>query len=101
MAVLGTTVALCLLCSFSVALLDPLLLEFFIHDCNIHIIHPTLLTNWHPAIKHMITDWIDLGPDRDAGPKLEHTLGSVSEVDGDEMYADGGEPMGFRGGQEL
>ena len=72
MAVLGATVALCLLHGFSAAPLDPLLLDFFIHDCNIHVICPTLLADWHPAIKRVITDWIDLGPDGDAGPFQSH-----------------------------
>ena len=72
MAVLGVTVTLCLLHGFSVTMLDPLLLDLFIHDCHIHVIHSTLLADWHPAIKQVITDWIELSLDGDAGPFQSH-----------------------------
>ena len=58
--------------SISAALLDPLALHFFTHDCNIHTIHPTLLTDWHPTFKQVISNWIDLGPNRDPGPFQSH-----------------------------
>ena len=72
MAVLGMTVASCLICGISAAPLDPLALHFFTHDCNIQTIHPTLPTNWHPTLKQVISDWIDLGPNGDAGPFQSH-----------------------------
>ena len=73
MAVLGATVALCLICSISAAPLDPLSLHFFTHGCNIHAIHPTLLTDWHLTFKQVVSDWINLGPNGDPGPFQSHS----------------------------
>ena len=72
MVVLGVTVALCLIHGISAVLLDPLALHLFTHDCNIHAIHPTLLTDWHLTFKQVISDWINLGPNGDPGPFQSH-----------------------------
>ena len=68
----GVTVALCLIRGISAVPLDPLVLHFFTHDCNIHGIHPTLLADWHSTLKQVISDWIDLGPNWDVGPFQSH-----------------------------
>lgn len=65
MSILGAVVALCLVRGMSTYPLDPVVLHFFIHDCNIHSIHPAILGEWHPTLKRMIADWIKLGPDGD------------------------------------
>ena len=72
MAVLGTIVAMFLICGISTAPPDPLLLHFFTYDCNLQIIHPTLLAKWHPERKQIIQCWIDLGPNGDPTPFQEY-----------------------------
>ena len=66
MAILGAVVAMSLVRGVSTIPLDPVLLHFFIHDCDLHSIHPGVLGEWHPALKQTISDWIALGPDGDA-----------------------------------
>jgi len=66
MAILGAAVALNLLRGVSTPPLDPVLLHFFVHNCDLHSIHPGILGEWHPALKQIVSDWIALGPDGDA-----------------------------------
>ena len=72
MAVLGMIVAMFLIRGISAVPLDPLLLHFFTHNCNLQIIHPTLLAEWHPKRKQIIQCWINLGPNRDPTPFQEY-----------------------------
>jgi hypothetical protein len=66
MAILGAAVAMSLVRGVSTTPLDPVLLHFFVHDCDLHSIHPGLLGEWHPTLKQTISDWVALGPDGDA-----------------------------------
>jgi len=66
MAILGAAVAMSLVRGVSTIPLDPVLLHFFVHDCDLHSIHPGVLGEWHPNLKQTISDWIALGPDGDA-----------------------------------
>ena len=70
MAILGAVVAMSLVRGVSTIPLDPVLLHFFIHDCDLHSIHPGVLGEWHPALKQTISDWIALGPDGDANTPI-------------------------------
>ena len=63
MSALGAVTALFLMHGITIAPLDPLFLYFCIHGCrDIEMIHPALLTEWHPKHKQIITDWITAGP---------------------------------------
>jgi hypothetical protein len=66
MEVLGAVSALCLIRGMSTHPIDPVLLHYFVHGCNLHSIHPALLAEWHPALKRTLVDWIELGPHGDA-----------------------------------
>lgn len=68
MSILGAITALCLIRGMSTFPLDPVLLQFLIHDCDLHSIHPALLGEWHPELKQTISAWIALGPHGDAAP---------------------------------
>jgi hypothetical protein len=71
MAILGAATALCLIRGMSTPPLDPILLHFFIHDCQLDAIHPGILGEWHPDLKQLVSNWIRLGPDGD--PSLFQT----------------------------
>ena len=66
MAILRAVAAMSLVRGVSTIPLDPVLLHFSIHDCDLHSIHPRVLWEWHPTLKQTISDWIALGPDGDA-----------------------------------
>ena len=72
MAVLGAAIALCLIRGMSTTPLDPVVIHFFIHDCDIHSINPAILGEWHPRLKQTISDWLSLGPRGDPAPFQEH-----------------------------
>lgn len=72
MAVLGAITALSLISGMSASPLDPVLLHFLLHNCDLHSIHPGILGEWHPDLKRSITDWINIGPDGDAAPFQAH-----------------------------
>ena len=62
LTVFGAVVALCLIRGVSVPPLDPVLIHFFIHNCNIRSITPGIVGEWHPALKKTIDDWLQIGP---------------------------------------
>ena len=62
LSILGAAIAICLIRGMSAAPLDPVLLHFFIHECDLHSIHPGILGEWHPSLKQIVSDWIALGP---------------------------------------
>ena len=66
LSILGAAAAICLIRGMSVAPLDPVLLHFFIHECDLHSIHPGILGEWHPSLKQIVSDWIALGPNGNA-----------------------------------
>ena len=72
MAILGVAVALCLIRGMSAMPLDPVVIHFFIHDCDIHSIHPAILGEWHPHLKQTISDWLCHGPLGNSAPFQEH-----------------------------
>ena len=66
LSILGATAAICLICGMPAAPLDPMLLHFFIHKCDLHSIHPVILGEWHLSLKQIVSDWITLGPNSNA-----------------------------------
>lgn len=65
LAVFGATTALCILRGVSAHPLDPVLLHYFIHDCDLHSIHQQILAEWHPDLKQTIENWQRAGPQAD------------------------------------
>jgi len=53
-------------------LLDPVLLHFFIHDCQLESIHLGILGEWHPDLKQTIQNWVNLSHDGDPIPFQMH-----------------------------
>lgn len=72
MEVFGGITAMSLLRGVSASPLDPVVLHFFIHDCNIHSIHPQLLGEWHPTLKQTIAGWLHIGPHGDISAFRDH-----------------------------
>ncbi|KAF8130484.1 hypothetical protein K438DRAFT_1999370 [Mycena galopus ATCC 62051] len=48
--------------------LDPCIFQFFIHDANLHALHPTFIGEWHPSLRNRLNDFLDLGPEDDLTP---------------------------------
>ena len=71
---LGALTTLLLINGIAPIPLSPILLHFFIHDCNINSIHSSLLANWYPDLRKCIQDWISTGPDGDAEPFASHFM---------------------------
>ena len=72
MSILGAIMALSLVWGMSASPFDPVLLHFFIHNCDLHSIHPGILGEWHPILKQTVTDWINMGPGGDTTPFQPH-----------------------------
>ena len=72
MSILGAITALSLVWGMSASPFDPVLLHFFIHNCDLHSIHPGVFGEWHPILKWTITDWINMGPGGDVTPFLPY-----------------------------
>ena len=72
MSIFGAATSLSLLQRMSAGTLDPVLLHFFIHNCNLHSIHAGILGEYHPVLKQTIADWMALGPKGDPTPFQVH-----------------------------
>ena len=66
MSILSAITALSLVQGMSASPFDPILLHFFVHNCDLHSIYPGILGKWHPILKQTVTDWINMGPGGDA-----------------------------------
>ncbi|KAJ7833147.1 hypothetical protein B0H14DRAFT_3871722 [Mycena olivaceomarginata] len=64
----GAVIALLLISGQWPTPLDAALLQFLIHDGNLHALHPAFVGEWHPRLRHRILDLLDLGPDADLTP---------------------------------
>lgn len=62
LSVLRAATALSLLHGMSTIPWDPVFLHFLVHDCNILSMHPGIVGEWHPELKQMISNWLDVGP---------------------------------------
>ncbi|KAF8155360.1 hypothetical protein K438DRAFT_356827 [Mycena galopus ATCC 62051] len=65
---LGAICALMLISGQGPAPLDPCIFQFFIHDANLHALHPTFIGEWHPSLRNRLNDFLDLGPEDDLTP---------------------------------
>lgn len=72
MSIFGAAAALSLIRGSSAGTLDPVLLHFLIHNCDLHSIHPGIVGEYHPALKQTIADWMALGPKGDPTPFQAH-----------------------------
>lgn len=52
--------------------LDPVLLHYFVHDCDLNSIHADIMEEWHPELKQTISNWLSLGPDDDISGFRDH-----------------------------
>ncbi|KAJ8094089.1 hypothetical protein PM082_023297 [Marasmius tenuissimus] len=59
--VLGAVVALALIHGFDTAPLNPLLLIYFINDCDIISLHSSLVLKWFPELHATLKAWTQLG----------------------------------------
>lgn len=60
-AKLGALAALLLIQGHCPSPLDPLILQYFVHDKNFHSLSPTFVGEWHPNLRTTILDWIEVG----------------------------------------
>lgn len=52
--------------------LSPLVLQWLIHDRNIHSIHSDLVAEWHPELSSTIKQWLSLDPGDSIVPFQAH-----------------------------
>lgn len=62
MQVFGALVALFLALGVPPLPLSSSVLQWIIHDCNIHSLHKAFVSEWHPELSETIKDWLDVGP---------------------------------------
>ena len=67
MSMFGSVIGLNLIRGTSVSPMDPSVIYFFMHNCDIHSLHLQLIGEWHPGLKKKIEDWKRVGPDGDIG----------------------------------
>jgi len=72
LSVLGAITALCLIHGISPMPLDPVVLHFFIHDCDVASLHPDFIAEWHAEIKQIITAWLQTGSRGDISQFQQH-----------------------------
>ncbi|EDR07311.1 uncharacterized protein LACBIDRAFT_299099 [Laccaria bicolor S238N-H82] len=60
-AKLGALTALMLIQGHCPSPLDPLILQYFVHDKNFHSLTPTFVGKWHPNLRTAIFDWVEAG----------------------------------------
>jgi hypothetical protein len=72
MTIFGAVIALNLIRGTSAYPLDPVVLHFFIHGCDLHSLHPQIIGEWHPTLKRTIEDWIHIGPHGNIDGFQEH-----------------------------
>ncbi|KAJ3511111.1 hypothetical protein NLJ89_g4285 [Agrocybe chaxingu] len=72
LSILGALAALMLVYGMAPDPLSPVLLHYFIHDCNIESIHSNLLSEWVPDLYRTIRAWIDADQTSDLTPFEAH-----------------------------
>ena len=72
LSVLGAITSLCLIHGMSPMPLDPVLLQFFVHDCDLASLHPAFIAEWHAEIKQTITAWLETGSLGDISQFQQH-----------------------------
>jgi hypothetical protein len=69
-SIFGAICALMLIKGFSVDPLGPALLQFLFHDCDFQSLHKDFVAQWHPALRHLLEEWISIGATGDINNPL-------------------------------
>ena len=64
-AIFGALAGLLIVNGIAPTPLDPVLLHYFVHDCDFNSITPAILSEWHQQFYSTIQRWQDLGHDGD------------------------------------
>ncbi|KAF7360591.1 hypothetical protein MVEN_00790500 [Mycena venus] len=65
---LGAVTALLLISGQWPAPFDPAIFQFLTHGANLHSLHPTFVGEWHPRLRRLLLDLIELGPNDSLAP---------------------------------
>ncbi|KAJ6577274.1 hypothetical protein B0H19DRAFT_1252643 [Mycena capillaripes] len=65
---LGAVTALLLILGQWPAPFDPAIFQFLIHGANLHSLHPTFVGEWHPRLRQLLLNLIELGPNNSLAP---------------------------------
>lgn len=80
--VLGALVALSLIHGQSPHPLDPLFLHFIINNCDIRSLHRGFVSEWHPELRMVIDQWLEMGPNGDPSqPIFQAHFASYHDTD--------------------
>jgi hypothetical protein len=71
---LGALCALLMILGQAPCPLGPGIFQFITHGCDLHALHPAFVGEWHPDLRRMVMDWIQMGPDGDVAPFEQHFI---------------------------
>lgn len=63
MSVFGALAALCLIRGISPTPLSPIVIQYIIHNCDIHAIEEPMLNEWLPSLQNLLVAWRRAGPE--------------------------------------
>jgi hypothetical protein len=72
LSILGTLTGLMLVYGMAPEPLSPVLIHFFIHDCNLQSIYPELLAEWIPDLHQTLKDWLVMDHESDISAFQPH-----------------------------
>lgn len=72
LVVLGAIMALLMIHGIAPEGFDPLVLQYFVHGCNLHSLHQTIVKEFKPELHDTIQSWITTGPGGDVTPFQAH-----------------------------
>lgn len=61
-AILGALTALMLIHGMAPTPLSPVLIHYFIHDCDLQAIYPSFLAEWIPDLHETLKSWLAVDP---------------------------------------
>lgn len=72
LVVLGAIMALLMTHGIAPEGFDPLVLQYFVHGCNLHSLHQAIVKEFKPELHDTIQNWIATGPRGDVTPFQAH-----------------------------
>ncbi|KAJ7079268.1 hypothetical protein B0H15DRAFT_804527 [Mycena belliarum] len=75
---LGAVIMLMLLHGMTPEPLSPALFQYFLHGCNLNALTPEFLSEWYPALRVLLSSWVEMGPTGELGPYQAHFSKSSS-----------------------
>lgn len=63
LSVLGALTSLMLIHGMAPTPLSPVLIQYFIHDCDLKAIHPSFLAEWIPELYQTLQSWLAVDPE--------------------------------------